>query len=400
MTCVAAIVLAGCGSAGSQTVFSPPGVAMPRTTEESIAQAHAVPQWQALNLAHRACPEAGPGEVQCDLLILNKSPQNKEPGWGARDIEAAYNLPSLSKGVGQIVAVVDVGDNPNVASDLAVYRSHYGLPKAKFYKYNQDGQQSHYPKPNPSWGAEIDLDVDMVSASCPNCTIYLIEANRFFNSTDIDKAETEAVKLGAHIINNSFECSAHCFQPKAFGAPGVTYVASAGDSAYFAAEPSRFGSVVSVGGTLLSKRGSIYSEVVWPDTGGGCARDVTKPSWQHDPGCSGRTANDVAAVAWIVAEYDSYSYSGWLVAGGTSIAAPIVAGAFALAGNADKQDGGKIFWTLTDKQRQEDLHVISSGSDGCPRRLRGSYLCTAGTDEFGTYSGPSGWGTPNGIGAF
>jgi subtilase family serine protease len=400
MTCVAAIVLAGCGSAGSQTVFSPPGVAMPRTTEESIAQAHAVPQWQALNLAHRACPEAGPGEVQCDLLILNKSPQNKEPGWGARDIEAAYNLPSLSKGVGQIVAVVDVGDNPNVASDLAVYRSHYGLPKAKFYKYNQDGQQSHYPKPNPSWGAEIDLDVDMVSASCPNCTIYLIEANRFFNSTDIDKAETEAVKLGAHIINNSFECSAHCFQPKAFGAPGVTYVASAGDSAYFAAEPSRFGSVVSVGGTLLSKRGSIYSEVVWPDTGGGCARDVTKPSWQHDPGCSGRTANDVAAVAWIVAEYDSYSYSGWLVAGGTSIAAPIVAGAFALAGNADKQDGGKIFWTLTDKQRQEDLHVISSGSNGCPRRLRGSYLCTAGTDEFGTYSGPSGWGTPNGIGAF
>ena len=87
-----------------------------------------------------------PGEVQCELLILNKSPQDKEPGWGARDIEAAYNLPSSSKGSGQIVAVVDAYDNPNVASDLAVYRRHYGLPKAKFYKYNQDGQQSHYPE--------------------------------------------------------------------------------------------------------------------------------------------------------------------------------------------------------------------------------------------------------------
>ena len=387
---IAAIALAACNSGA----FSVPPPIGPATSDS-----RPIPQWQAQNLARRACPDVQPGQVQCDALILNKNPQDKELGWGAHDIEAAYNLPSSTKGAGQIVAIVDVGDNPNVASDLAVYRSHYGLPKATFYKYNQDGQQSHYPKPNPNWGFEIDLDVEMVSASCPNCTIYLIEANRFFNSTDIDKAETEAVKLGAHIINNSFECSAQCFRPRDFAAPGITYVASAGDSAYFAAEPSRFGSVVSVGGTLLSRRGSIYSEVVWPDSGGGCAKDVTKPSWQHDPSCSGRTANDVAAVAWDAAEYDSYSYSGWGTAGGTSIAAPIVAGAFALAGNAAKQDGGKILWTLSEKKRQEDLHVISSGSDGCPRRLRGSYLCTAGTDEFGTYSGPTGWGTPNGIGA-
>ena len=145
------------------------------------SEAHPIPQWQAQNLAHRACPDAAPGEVQCELLIVNKSPQDKEPGWGARDIEAAYNLPSSSKGSGQIVAIVDAYDNPNVASDLAVYRSHYGLPKAKFYKYNQDGQQSHYPKGRRgNWGSEIDLDVEMVSASCPNCTIYLVEANSYW----------------------------------------------------------------------------------------------------------------------------------------------------------------------------------------------------------------------------
>ena len=62
-----------------------------------------------------------------------------------------------------------------------------------------------------------------------------------------------------------------------------------------------YGNVVSAGGTLLSKIGSVYGETVWPDTGGGCATAVAKPSWQHDPGCSGRTANDVAAVAWNVA---------------------------------------------------------------------------------------------------
>ena len=172
----------------------------------SRADGYSIPQWQAQNLAHRACPEAGPGEAQCELLILNKSAKDKEPGWGARDIEAAYSLPSSTKGSGQIVAIIDAWDNPNVASDLAAYRRHYGLPKAKLYKYNQDGQQSHYPKGNMSWGHEIDLDVEMVSASCPNCTIYLIEANTRA-CANLGKAEAEAVTLGAHITTNSWLCS-------------------------------------------------------------------------------------------------------------------------------------------------------------------------------------------------
>ena len=165
---VAVLAIVGCDASGSS---------VPAMIGQSTVEAHSIPQWREQNLAHRACPEARPGEVQCELLILNRSPQDKEPGWGARDIEAAYNLPSSSKGAEQIVAVVDAYDNPNVASDLAVYRRHYGLPKAKFYKYNQDGQQSHYPKGDTGWGSEIDMDVEMVSAACPNCTIYLLEAN-------------------------------------------------------------------------------------------------------------------------------------------------------------------------------------------------------------------------------
>src|SRR5580700_5883661 len=154
-----ALAIAGCNAGGPS---------VPVMTEQYASQSYPAPQWQ--------------------LLILNKSPQDKELGWGARDIEAAYNLPSSSKGSGQIVAIVDAYDNPNVASDLAMYRRHYGLPKAKLYKYNEDGQQSHYPKGNMSWGKEIDLDVEMVSASCPNCTIYLIEANTF-DIANLDKAE-------------------------------------------------------------------------------------------------------------------------------------------------------------------------------------------------------------------
>ena len=111
------------------------------------------------------------------------------------------------------------------------------------------------------------------------------------------------MKLGAHVVSNSFGCvrssAPRDVLEEAFEIPGVTYVVSAGDNGYLSI-PMEFDSVVSVGGTLLSKSGSTYSEIVWPDTGGGCAMNFAKPSWQHDPGCSGRTTNDVAALAWNV----------------------------------------------------------------------------------------------------
>ncbi|MFY9718935.1 MAG: S8 family serine peptidase, partial [Candidatus Cybelea sp.] len=256
-----------------------------------------------------------------------------------------------------------------------------------------------------SWCVEIDLDVEMVSAACPNCTIYLVEANSYWPNknagSSLAAAEREAVKLGAHIVSNSWACS-RCWPEKtfekAFETPDVVYLAAAGDDNSSSAEPARFPNVVSVGGTFLSKKGTSYREIVWPWTGGGsCAKGITKPSWQHDPGCKYRTQNDVAAVAQNVAVYDSYDYSGWIEAAGTSVASPLIAGVYALAGNASSQHGGEGLWTLTRQQRKRYLHVISEGANG---RCGGSYLCTAGTGQYFTYSGPAGWGTPNGIGAF
>jgi|HubBroStandDraft_5_1064220.scaffolds.fasta_scaffold04914_4 subtilase family serine protease len=377
----------------SAAVFAACGGGVPSTTEHSSTRN--VPQWQVQHSATRACPET-PERPQCNVLIIRSDVQPDVAGWVPSDLQAAYNLPSSSKGSGQIVAIVDAYDNPNVASDLAEYRSHFGLPAANFTKYNQVGQQGNYPMAQAGWGSEIDLDVQMVSASCPNCTIYLIEANSNSDS-NFDIAEKEAAKLGAHIISNSWYCEGCKLHPSDFDDPGVTYLASSGDGGYGAASPAGLEDVVAVGGTILAKRGSKYREAAWPDTGGGCASGVDKPSWQHDPGCTSRTTNDVAAVAWGVATYDTYGYGGWLTTGGTSVSSPLVAGIYGLAGNAGSQHGGKSLWMLTKQERKKDLHVINRGSDG---DCGGSYLCTAGTGQFGSYSGPSGWGTPNGIGAF
>jgi len=321
------------------------------------------------------------------------------PGWGPAELQAAYHLPSSSNGSGQIVAIVDAFDNPHVVDDLATYRATYDLGTASFRKFNQEGREGKYPQGDVSWGNEIDLDVEMVSASCPKCTIYLVEA-RTDASVNLYAAEVEAVKLGAHIVTNSWGGDSGFASGDAFETAGVAYVASAGDSGYGMQDPADYINVVSVGGTVLTQQGRTFSESVWLDTGAGCSK-IAKPQWQHDPRCSMRTGNDVAAVARHVALYDTYGYRGWMTATGTSISAPLIGGVFALAGNASLQDGGKHLWNLTDERRKRYLHAIERGGiSGCPKRLVGSYLCRAGTGEYGTYSGPSGWGTPNGIGAF
>jgi hypothetical protein len=101
-----------------------------------------------------------------------------------------------------------------------------------------------------------------------------------------------------------------------------------------------------------------------------------------------------------VAEYVTTQYTGWEEVCGTSVASPFTAGIIALEGNASKLNGGETFWKLKAKKLKKELHDISSGSDGS---CGGEYLCTAGAKGslgYKTYSGPAGWGSPNGIKAY
>jgi hypothetical protein len=81
-------------------------------------------------------------------------------------------------------------------------------------------------------------------------------------------------------------------------------------------------------------------------------------------------------------------FNGWGTVGGTSAAAPIIASMYALAGNASGFAAAQS--TYNDAA---SLHDVTSGSNGS---CGSSYLCTGGPG----YDGPTGNGTPNGIGAF
>ena len=326
-------------------------------------------------------------------------------GYGPSDLQSAYNLPSATAGSGETVAVVDAYDDPNAEADLQVYRAQYGLPVCDtangcFEKVNQEGQASPLPPAagTNSWDVEESLDIDMVSAICPNCHIILVEANSNDNS-DMYTAEDEAVALGAKFVSNSWsssEYSGETQDDQYFNHPGVAITASGGDYGYGVSYPAASQYVTSVGGTTLTQDSSTargWTETAWSGTGSGCSAYEPKPSWQTDTGCVKRTDNDVSAVAdpnTGVAMYDSYSEGGWIEVGGTSVSSPIVASTFALAGTPATGTYPSSYPYLN---AAGGLNDVTSGSNGT---CTPAYLCTAGPG----YDGPTGLGTPDGISAF
>ncbi|MEO7202172.1 MAG: S8 family serine peptidase, partial [Candidatus Tumulicola sp.] len=358
----------------------------------------------ATNVA-AACPvpDTGiPGAPQCYALLRTDAagmaghilPPGQTPdGYGPSDFRSAYNLPSKG-GSGQTVALVDFYDDPNAESDLAVYRAEYGLPPCTtengcFRKVNQDGKQSHYPKPSGGWAGEIAIDIEMASAVCPQCHILLVEA-----STSGNKGEDTAIALGADVVSNSWGYYGKSPYDKAFDHPGHIITVASGDSGYSkrATVPDSLSTVVSVGGTSLRQATNTrgWSETAWRGSTSECNVLVKKPAWQLDTGCTGRTETDVSAVAdpgTGVAVYDSYKAPGWVIYGGTSVASPIVAGIYALAANEKSLTYAQSLYT-----NAADLNDVVSGDNGdC-----NTYICDAGPG----YDGPTGNGTPNGLKAF
>jgi subtilase family serine protease len=329
-------------------------------------------------------------------------------GFGPAQLQSAYNLPSSTAGAGESVAVVDAFDDPPAVSDLAVYRKAWGLPACNtstgagcLTKVNQNGAASPLPAPSGTtgWAVEESLDVDMVSAICPLCHIYLVEANGP-NLVDLGTGVNSAVKvLHVKFVSNSYGSKPAPRDPGLdttyYRHRGVAVVASAGDDGYGVMYPAASQYVTSVGGTALRKAAGTtrgWTETVWSSTGAGCSKYEAKPTWQTDKGCSNRTDNDVAAVASPstgVAVYDSYDQGGWTELGGTSVSSPIIASVFALAGKPAKG----TFPSSYPYAHTGDLYNITTGNDGT---CTPAYLCHG---EVG-YNGPTGWGTPDGLGAF
>ena len=375
-----------------------------------------------------ACPPRWPRQARCYALYAPQATVNAAlaaqaaglqvaagattpKGWGATSIEQAYQLP-VRRSPDATVAVADAYSTPHLAADLAAYRSRYHLPPCTTASgclriVNQHGQAAPLPAADPAgWGVEETLDVSMVSAACPRCKILVVEASSP-GFGDLAAAENTAARLGAAAISNSYGARETGFTQAyaaAYDHPGHVIVASSGDNGFGPAQfPANLTAVTAVGGTQLSRASNArgWAEKTWNADGGasgsGCSAYVTKPPWQHDPHCPGRTITDVAAVAWNIPIYDSSlpaSRGGpWLTVGGTSAAAPLIAGVYALAGNAATIHPGYAY-----AHRRALFDITTGTSDlfasgaACGR----DYLCVAKKG----YDAPTGLGTPDGTGAF
>ena len=298
------------------------------------------------------------GSAACTIAInLNVSPTANPaqpasliPGFHPADLQSAYALPAQN--AGGTVAVVDAYDDPAAEADLAVYRSAFGLPACTsangcFRKLNQRGQSGSYPAANTAWSQEAALDLDMVSAACPRCSIVLVEADSALID-DLGASVDTAVRLGATAVSNSYyalEWSNQAVEDAHYRHDGVAITASSGDRGY-ASYPAASPYVTAVGGTSLSRSGGGWSETGWKYTGHGCSKYAAKPWFQSKLSCKTRDAVDVAAVGDPQTGVATFSTAGggWYVAGGTSAGAPLIAASYALSGNPQGPGYSYLRW--------------------------------------------------------
>ena len=352
-------------------------------------------------VGHAAVCPAGMEEMRCHARVLidatgAPAASSTPSGYAPADLRSAYNISGAGSSA-TIIAIVDAYGYPSAEADLGVYRSKFGLPACTtangcFHKVDQNGGTS-YPRTDTGWDQEQALDLDMASAMCPSCQIVLVQASSA-TSGNLGTAVDTAARLGAHVISNSYgggEQGAASYESH-YTHPGVAITASSGDNGYGVEYPASSPHVIAVGGTSLTRAGGSrgWAETAWSGAGSGCSTVFAKPSWQQDTGCAMRTVADVSAVAdpsTGVAVYGPTNRrrSAWMVFGGTSVAAPLVGGIYAVNGGT-VTDGGPYSHTGA-------LFDVTSGSNG---NCGGSYLCTAQAG----YDGPTGLGTPDGTTAF
>ncbi|MGE5446495.1 MAG: S8 family serine peptidase [Ignavibacteriales bacterium] len=361
------------------------------------------------------CREEARGSARCHARVKidnkgNPMVTTSPSGYGPAQFLAAYGLTGIAPS-DQIIAIVDAYDHPNIQSDLNTYSDTFGIPRLPacvgsitgssvpcFQKVDQNGGQS-YPKANSGWALEIALDVEIAHAICQNCKILLVEAYSSSYS-DLMSAVDRAVLMDATVISNSYgssEFSSETAYDSHLNHPGIAITFSSGDSGYGTSYPAASPYVTAGGGTSLYFSTTSITESAWSKAGSGCSVYESKPSWQKDNLCSRRTIADVSADAnpnTGAAIFDSVPYGGhigWFLVGGTSLSSPIIAGTYALAGGVGAGIWGNALPYL--QSPSTNLNDIVGGKNG---RCGGTYLCKAVSG----YDGPTGLGTPNGVGGF
>ncbi|MFI5454361.1 MAG: hypothetical protein ACHRXM_02825 [Isosphaerales bacterium] len=321
-----------------------------------------------------------------------------------RTVYRVNSLPNQYQGAGETIAIVDAYNDPKIVSDLATADVYASIPAPpSFTIINQNGATSPLPGGNTGWGVEISLDVEWAHSIAPAADLLLVEANSNSLADLLKAVDTAASYPRVSVVSMSWGSSefssessydSHFTTPA--GHPGVTFVASSGDSGGVVEWPAASPNVLSVGGTTLSVNSdnTWKSETAWSGSGGGVSSYEPSPSYQSGMGYSRRATPDVSYDAnpntgfYI---YDTYGYGGVMGVGGTSAGAPQWAALVAIADDARlAMDGQNLdgasqtlpaIYNTAHSAYSSNFHDITSGTAGRNRAGSGFDLVT-------------GWGSP------
>ncbi len=334
-------------------------------------------------------------------------------------IQMAYGFTGITfgsvvgNGAGQTIAIVDAYDDPYLVgtgsegfatSDLARFDQAFGLPAPpSFIKLGEYGgsvlpglDPAGAGNPSGNWETEEALDVEWAHALAPAANLVLVEANSA-SSADLYQAVSTAKSLaGVTVVSMSWGSSEYqselmfdnVFTTPA-GHPGVTFVASTGDSGAPGEYPSYSPNVVAAGGTTLTlgPGGGYGSETGWLGGGGGTSVYEPEPLYQQGAqSTSMRTTPDLSFNAdpntgvAICDQYNDGQAQPWEQIGGTSVAAPSLAALFAIidqgrmVSGSTPLDGPSQTLPMLYQAGATAFHDVTTGSNG-------GYTAKPGYDE-------------------
>jgi len=334
-------------------------------------------------------PPAGnetPGSLACVYELVT--------GPAGCPIATSTNVPT--GGVGAI-AIIDAGDYPTAASDLAAFDSYFGIPAADF-TVTWSGKKK--PPVYSDWEVEESLDIEWAHSMAPQAKLFLVESVLCQNQQCATDPTWAAVQLGAKLVAENGggvismswgdpEVSEETTFDKYFKHKDVVYFAASGDSGIgVSIYPGASPNVVSVGGTYFDRNGNgDFLEEVYGGGGGDISAYELRPSYQNGIESIVGTQRGYPDVASDFCCAVIYLEGGWYSVGGTSWASPTFAGIVNAAGSKQKSTAAELTMMYNElanpTEYAADFYDITQGAVQC---TVGWDLC-AGIGSARTYAG-------------
>jgi len=302
-------------------------------------------------------------------------------GHNPTEFSSIYGGSGLPTAAGVTVGIVTQGKITQTITDLNTFTSQNGLPTVTTQTVNTNGTSTDTSGVD-EWNLDSQDIVGMAGGQVGKIIFYNIPS---LSNADLTADFNTIVSANAtKIINVSLgECETYAQQDGSAAADdqifqqaiaqGQTFSVSTGDSGAdecgdggtTPSDPASSPYVVAVGGTTLNASTTTYtSETAWSGGGGSISKFEPKPTWQ-----AGVLSGNFRGVPDIAFDGDPNSGAKIIVngastqVGGTSLSAPLFAGAWArlLATHPSLGFAAPyLYQTLT----AADYHDVTSGSNG------------------------------------